>query len=338
VSNITSHEYPKILIIQTAFKGDVILATALVEKLAESDQVKTIDFLVRKGNEDLLSNNPHLNKVWVLDKKQNKYRNVFRLIRKFRHEKYDLVVNIQRYFTTGMITAFSGAKVKVGFNKNPWAWTFNRKIKHKIETEIHEIDRNQSLISFITDNKAKKPKLYPGQQEKEKVKNFINEKFITISPSSVWFTKRYPKEKWIQAMDLFDEGINIYLLGGPDDFDDCEELKINSKHPKVVNLAGELNMIESAALMKYGVMNYVNDSAPMHVASSVNAPTTAIYCSTIPEFGYGPLSDTSRILEVQEKLACRPCGLHGHMACPQKHFKCSEIDPSEIVKSLNRKS
>jgi len=121
-------------------------------------------------------------------------------------------------------------------------------------------------------------------------------------------------------MDLLDDNINIYLLGGPDDFDDCEGLKINSKHSKVVNLAGELNMIESGALMKYAMMNYVNDSAPMHVASSVNAPTTAIYCSTIPEFGYGPLSDTSRILEVQEKLACRPCGLHGHMACPQKHF------------------
>jgi len=63
-----------------------------------------------------------------------------------------------------------------------------------MEAGIHEIDRNQSLISFFTDNKAKKPKLYPSQQDEEKVKNLINEKFITISPSSVWFTKRYPKE------------------------------------------------------------------------------------------------------------------------------------------------
>jgi ADP-heptose:LPS heptosyltransferase len=45
--------------------------------------------------------------------------------------------------------------------------------------------------------------------------------------------------------------------------------------------------------MKDAAMNYVNDSAPMHFASAVNAPVTAVYCSTIPAFGFGPLSDRS---------------------------------------------
>lgn len=58
-------------------------------------------------------------------------------------------------------------------------------------------------------------------------------------------------------------------------------------------------------------MNYVNDSAPMHLASAMNAPTAAIFCSTIPEFGFGPLSDDSRVIQIQKPLACRPCGLHG---------------------------
>lgn len=70
-------------------------------------------------------------------------------------------------------------------------------------------------------------------------------------------------------------------------------------------------------------MNYVNDSAPMHLCSAVNAPVTAIYCSTIPEFGFGPLSDNSHILQTKEKLSCRPCGLHGFKSCPEKHFKCA---------------
>ncbi|WP_239512993.1 glycosyltransferase family 9 protein, partial [Klebsiella aerogenes] len=66
--------------------------------------------------------------------------------------------------------------------------------------------------------------------------------------------------------------------------------------------------------MKDAIMNYVNDSAPMHFCSAVNAPVDAIYCSTIPAFGYGPLSDKSYIIETKQPLACKPCGLHGKVA------------------------
>ena len=43
----------KILVIQTAFIGDAILATGLLEKLHESYPQAQIDYLVRKGNEPL---------------------------------------------------------------------------------------------------------------------------------------------------------------------------------------------------------------------------------------------------------------------------------------------
>jgi heptosyltransferase-2 len=74
--------------------------------------------------------------------------------------------------------------------------------------------------------------------------------------------------------------------------------------------------------MKNADMNYVNDSAPMHLASAMNAKTTAIFCSTVPEFGFGPLADGARIVEITEKLDCRPCGLHGFKECPKGHFNC----------------
>ena len=84
-------------------------------------------------------------------------------------------------------------------------------------------------------------------------------------------------------------------------------------------------------------MNYVNDSAPMHIASAMNAPVTAIYCSTIKEFGFGPLSDVSYVIEEKQNIACRPCGLHGHKACPLGHFQCAmDIQPKDILeKTLN---
>jgi len=73
----------------------------------------------------------------------------------------------------------------------------------------------------------------------------------------------------------------------------------------------------------------------MHFASAVNAPVTAVYCSTIPAFGFGPVSDKSFIVEVQEKLDCRPCGLHGKRECPLGHFHCAKwIKDEQLLETL----
>jgi len=88
--------------------------------------------------------------------------------------------------------------------------------------------------------------------------------------------------------------------------------------------------------MKDARMNYVNDSAPMHFASSVNAAVTAVYCSTVPYFGFGPVSDNSHIVETLLPLACRPCGLHGRKACPLGHFNCAHsIREEQLLQTLD---
>lgn len=126
-------------------------------------------------------------------------------------------------------------------------------------------------------------------------------------------------------------------MGGKDDRSLCEAIiqMTNSKRP--LNLCGELSFLQSAALMRHASMNYVNDSAPMHFASAMNAPVTAIYCSTVPALGYGPLSDIKFIVEREEPLYCRPCGLHGYASCPQSHFKCAlDIRDEQLLHTLEQ--
>ena len=132
----------KFLIIQTAFIGDVILATPIIEKLHKFYPDSQIDFLLRKGNENLLRNHPYISNLLIWDKKNEKNKNLFRIIKLIRSKKYDYVINLQRFASTGIITAFSGSKIKVGFSKNPFSFLFTRKIKHEIGNGKHEIERN----------------------------------------------------------------------------------------------------------------------------------------------------------------------------------------------------
>ncbi len=315
--------FQSFLIIQTAFIGDVILATALIEKIHQHYPEAKIDFLLRKGNEGLLIGHPHLRNVLVWNKKESKIPNLFKIINQIRGNRYDCLINVHRFASSGIITAFSKAKLKIGFDKNPLSFLLDKKIKHEIGN-LHEVQRNQKLIEEFTDSTHAKPKLFPTAEDFKKVKSFKTEKYICLAPTSVWFTKQLPAEKWIDFLvSIRGKFDRIYLLGAPSDHHVCESIRLAEADNTVINLSGKLSFLESAALMQDAVMNFVNDSAPMHIASAMNAPVTAVYCSTVPSFGFGPLSDRSFVVETDEKLSCRPCGLHGYKDCPEGHFKCA---------------
>jgi heptosyltransferase-2 len=325
----------KFLVIQTAFTGDVVLATALIEKLHQFFPGAYIDVLVRKGNEGLLRSHPFLNEVLLWNKKENKKKNLFGLLKRIRENKYDKVINLQRFASTGMLTAFSGAKEKIGFDKNPFSFFFTKKVKHEVVNGIHEVERNNELVKYFTDGSFTVPRLYPSVADYDEIRKYTLQAYVCMMPASVWYTKQYPFDKWVDLINNFPHGYNIYLLGGKEDADLCEKIK-EAVNRKIEVLAGKLNFLSSAALMKHATMNYTNDSAPLHFASAVDAPVTAIFCSTVPSFGFYPLSSQSFIVETTEKLECRPCSLHGLKACPLGHFKCARtIETEQLLLTLS---
>lgn len=331
----------KIGIIQTAFIGDVVLSTSLIETLHHHYQNAKVDIIVKKGNEGLFHNHPYINKVIVWDKSKNKYIHWLKILLEIRKYRYDLLINIQRFSATGLWLFLSKAKITIGFNKNPLSFSFTHSITHKIDDESHhEINRNHLLTSPLGDLKLLPPILYPSKQDVELIKPYIVDRYICIAPASVWYTKQFPTHKWIQLINEINFDGTIYLIGGKDDIECSKEIekgfiKKLSSPKKLVNLTGELSFLSSAALQKNAVLNYVNDSAPLHFASSVNAPVVVVYCSTIRNFGYGPLSQTSFIVESNLSLDCRPCGLHGKKKCPKGHFNCANsIQMNQLIEPL----
>ena len=325
----------KFLIIQTAFIGDVVLATPLIEKLGRFYPEASIDFLLRKGNEKLLSGNPHIREILVWDKRQSKYAGLAALVRRVRSERYDWVINCQRFAASGLLTALSGAGGRVGFRKNPFAFAFTRRVAHvygSAERKVHEVDRNLALIEHLTDGSFERPRLYPSDADAAKASALADgHTYICIAPTSVWFTKQFPIHKWLELLQRLPSDRLVFLLGAGGDTEACEAIRAALPHRQIVNLAGKLSLLESAALMQGAAMNYANDSAPVHIASALNAPIAAVFCSTVPAFGFTPLSDRSMVVEVAEALPCRPCGLHGRRSCPQGHFACAErVDAADF--------
>ncbi len=328
----------KILVIQTASIGDVILVTSLLEKLNHKFPNAELDIVVKSPNEKLFQNHPFMNNIWVWDKQKDKYSHLLQIITGVRRQKYDVVLCVQRFFSAGLITALSGAKHRIGFDKNPLSFCFTKKKPHRIEAGIHETNRNISLLEDVWCDKTPKPELFPSAQDCAKVAKWQSEPYYTISPCSLWETKTLQESKWVElAKHIKEEKTDsmLYLLGSKADRTNCEAIISKAGGERIKNLCGELSFLESAALMKGAKMNFVCDSAPLHLCSAVNAPVTAVFCSTTPDFGFGPLSDDSLVVEAEPKPECKPCGLHGAKTCKRGDFACSaDIDMQKLYGRL----
>lgn len=332
---MSSNSLKKILVIQTASIGDVILATPVLEKLHYDHPEAKIDFLVKQGMEGLFAGHPFLNRLLVWNKRNGKFRNLFILLRTIRKNRYDRVINLQRFASTGILTAFSGAAHTTGFDKNPFSRLFTEQVHHEIGTGVHEANRNLLMAGASQGDQMILPRLYPTPADRSKTAIFKTVPYYTIAPASLWFTKQYPAEKWVDLIRRIPPAVKVYLTGSEHDIPLCESIKRISGHPGVMILSGKLSFLESASLMEDATMNFTNDSAPMHLASAVNAPVTVVYCSTVPAFGFGPLSADSAVVEHPGPLTCRPCGLHGYRSCPEDHFRCAmEIPTEDLARRL----
>lgn len=333
-----------ILIIQTAFIGDTILASHFARAVKETYPDSKIHFFLRKGNESVIQGLPTIEKTWIWDKQGGKTKNLMKLIKELRGIKFDMVFNLHRHFNSGLVSSLMKSPFKAGFKQNPLSAFYTRKVNHLIphfpkdneEVMWHEVQRNLQLIPDfkIEDNsKIYKPELPLTEKNFAKVSPFSEGDYFVVAPASVWFTKAWSESKYRElTMELAKLG-RVIFIGAPGDKALCDRIRENI--PQTENLCGQLSLLDSAALMKNAKRVFVNDSAPLHLASCVNAKTTAIFCSTVPAFGYTPLADNSVVVDVGNTLACRPCGLHGHKACPLGHFKCSyDIEISRVLATL----
>jgi lipopolysaccharide heptosyltransferase II len=342
-------ESKNILIIQTAFIGDTILASQFARAVKDEFPDHQIHFFLRKGNESVIQGLSSVHKTWVWDKAGGKTRNLLRLIGELRKTHFDYVFNLHRHFNSGLVSALMKSPQKIGFRQNPLSFFLTHKLDHKIphhpedneKVTWHEVQRNLQLLQAVKpeitiedDSKLYRPELPITEKNREKISQYITEEYFVLAPASVWFTKAWSEEKYRALVKSLSAKGEVYLIGAPQDAALCD--RIGNDISRVSNLCGKLNLLDSAALMEKAKRVFVNDSAPLHLASCVNAKTTAIFCSTVPAFGYTPLAQDSIVIDVGNSLDCRPCGLHGHNKCPLGHFKCSwDIDVDQVVRTIS---
>lgn len=332
----------KILVIQTAFAGDLILTLPLIQTAHAFFSPCEIDVLCIPSTEELLTNHPSISHVIVYDKKSDRYgvHLMTRLRKVILRRSYDIVLSPHRSFRSAMISRMSCAARRVTFNTSAGKSLYTDIVDYR--NDLHEIERVLSLMSVFGSSVQydRQAKLFPTEKQKKKVDSFFREHHIdrpviAIAPGSVWATKRWTVEGFTRlTSQCIQDGFDVVLIGGERDRNIVESIRSHNQIDHCYSTIDKFSFLESAGLLQHASVLVSNDSAPVHIASAMGVPVVDIFGATVPEFGFAPYGVPHRVVQ-KHGLACKPCAMHGGNACPIKTFVCmKELRWEEVYSAV----
>jgi len=320
-----------VAVIQTAFIGDVVLATPLFESARRSCPDDEIIAVVRPESENLLGNNPHIDAILTWDKRGGGRGagGMLDLAEKLRERRVRIAIIPHRSMRTGLAALLSGAKERVGFRKGGGFIFHTRRAPWLIG--IHEVERNLMLASALGWNtEGVHPAIFPDGNDRSIVDSILGETgpFHVLAPGSVWPTKMWPQEFYQEVGRHFaHKGLRAVISGGHGDREACASVAMGI--PGSLDVCGRLTLRQSAELYRRSEFVLAGDTAPQHLAAAMDAWIFSIFGPTVREFGFWPYSEKGTIIE--EALSCRPCGMHGHRSCPTRTHLCMRRITSDRV-------
>jgi heptosyltransferase-2 len=337
------------LVIRLSSVGDIILSSLLLRTLHQRFPECRIDYLVKTAYSELVRFNPHVSSV-IEFPDGGGWSELHRLRRTIHATGYDLVLDIHdsirsRYLCFGLPHVERIRKRKLArflLVRTKWdVYEFFHGApsvaERYLETvEDYGVSNDELGLEVVVPADAQsrgEAILGEGGIRKGSV-------ILGICPGARHKTKMWLPERYAETACRLagDKNVAVLLFGhGDEEKELCETIKagIARINPGtcVVNVAGRLSLMETAALMDHCSVILTNDTGLMHLAAARKRKVVAIFGPTVRELGFFPYGTTSTVIE-DISLPCRPCTHVGSSRCPKGHFKCMKnIAVDQVVET-----
>jgi heptosyltransferase-2 len=320
------------LVVQTAWLGDVLLTTPLLDALARRHG--PVDVLVTPAAAPLVEIHPAVGAVLTYDKRgRDRGPAAFwRRVRALRARGYDTAVLAQGSFRSGLLVRAAGIPRRIGFADDPAArWCTERRLRptaHQTERLLALADAPPAGGPWAAGAPGPAPVLALTAEDHAGAAAAlaaagVGGPFVALAPGSARPTKRWPHYRALAA--LLAPEIAVVVIGGPGD-----GFGPGAGGGGIADLTG-LPLRVSAAVLARAVAAVVNDSASLHLAQAVRTPLVAIFGPTHPRLGFGPRG--ARDVTLGLALDCRPCSTHGGRRCPLGHHRCLQELTADTVRT-----
>jgi heptosyltransferase-1 len=340
----------KILFFRLGAIGDTLLTTPAVRKARELFPEAEIHYLAGEAAAPVLENNPHINRLFVMEQKKHFLPREFNilfvmgfLIKNFSKTEYDYFIDFESSYFSFYVSLFIHAGRKIGhiIRKKSRAM-YNRFYDTRVDYEdngryaaLRHIALVRELGSF--GGADTKMALNLTEAEKKQGRDFYEnnglaagQKRVLFCVSSMWKTKMWPEQHWIKLAGLISRSGNdraIVVLRAPADREGFIGELGKIQNVKIMPL-GSLRALASVLL--YGDVLVSNDGAVRHMANALGVKTISIF---------GPTSDTGwayadeNNVVLKPPVDCRPCYKKD---CPEDLDCMAMISPELVMENLEK--
>jgi ADP-heptose:LPS heptosyltransferase len=291
-----------------------------------------IHFLTKKVFETLVSGNPHIQKVWTISQSSKEISS------DLKAERFDHLIDLHKNLRT------LGLKIKLkvpskSFKKlNFEKWLLVNRKADKMP-DVHIVERYLDTVrhlGIVNDHQSGDFFINPENELDLSAYLLEAKNFVAVAMGAQFATKCLPTDKMAEALQKIK--LPIVLLGGDVDVEKAEDLKELLEEKTVLNLCGELNLQESASVLKQAKVLMTHDTGLMHIAACFDTKIVSIWGNTVPELGMYPYQPEKKNFSIHQVkgLSCRPCSKIGYQKCPKGHFDCMlKQDMPSIQNSLS---
>ncbi len=339
-----------ILIVKLSAIGDVVHTLPFLEVLREKFPYARIDWVVEEEASQIIGGHPDLDAMIVSGRKSWQkrlvrkggpslvLRDMAHFFRQLRSREYDLVVDLQGLFKSGLLTALSRGKRKLGMSgAREGGWLFFNERPVPVDYNEHALDRYLRVARHLgCDIHSWKGDIPLERVHRARVEELLEreglcmDRIIAFNPVARWVTKLWDPERFAALADRIRVhlGCEIVFTGGHRDRPVIEQI-LSMMREEGTNLAGRTTLKELACLYTRCRALVTTDTGPMHIAAAMGCQVVALFGPTAP-WRTGPYGPGHEVITAGTE--CSPCFKKKcvHMRCMK------EITVNDVFYALEK--
>lgn len=308
------HLTMKIAIVKLSSLGDVIHALPVARALRRARPGVHLTWIVEAREYALLKDHPDLDVVMPVDTRRWRrlirrpsgipevIGKVSRLRGRIRSARFDVALDLQGLIKSGLLTAYTGARVRIGFTADHCREALNclftnRRVRPPV-TAVHVVEQYLSLLEPLgvpagpVEFHVPVPALAARRMDdflgEQGIKS--HDRLVAVNPGAGRDNKRWPVEHFRRLTDRLaqEPGVRVLLLWGPDEVHMARQIRDGSSARAI--LAPPTDLHELAGLLRRAALMVAGDTGPLHLAAALGTPSLGLFGPTRAERNgpYGP--------------------------------------------------
>jgi heptosyltransferase-1 len=306
---------PRIAIIKLSSLGDVLHALPVARALRRALPGAHLTWVVEAREYAILRDHPDLDAVVPVDTRlwrrlvwrpsgaREVLSKVGRLRERIRRASFDVAIDLQGLLKSGLLTAYTGAPVRIGFSagrcRERWNALFtNRHVTPPLSAR-HVVEQYLALLAPLgidpgpVEFHVPLPAAAERRMEELLVKEGVKpaDRLVAINPGAGRANKRWPVARFSALAERLasEAGARLLLLWGPDEAFMARDIALALPGHSAL-LAPPTDLGELTALLKRCRLMIANDTGPLHLAAALGTPALGLFGPTSAERNgpYGP--------------------------------------------------